>query len=82
MWKQMTLILPFMIAVSTVQAGSIEREPFHVSHFRGDVTVSLTVTSLNTSRILDYDFYVTISLTQSTVRVRSNTSTRELTPSM
>ena len=64
MWKRMTLILPFMIAVSTVQAGSIERQPFHVYHFRGDVTVSLTVTSLKTSRILDYDFDVTISLTQ------------------
>ncbi|MCF1450477.1 hypothetical protein FS815_27245 [Agrobacterium vitis] len=52
------------MAVSSIQAHSAERLPFHVSHFQDDVTVNLTVTSLHTSPVQDYDFDVTIGLTE------------------
>jgi hypothetical protein len=64
MWSRTILILPFAIVVSAIQAQSAERPPFHVSHFRDDVTVNLTVTSLQTSPVQDYDFDVTIGLTE------------------
>jgi len=64
MWSRKILILPFAIAASVIQARSAERPPFHVSHFQDDVTVNLTVTSLQTSPVQDYDFDVTIGLTE------------------
>ncbi|MCF1464181.1 hypothetical protein FS800_22240 [Agrobacterium vitis] len=64
MWSRKILILPFAIAASVIQARSAERLPFHVSHFQDDVTVNLTVTSLQTSPVQDYDFDVTIGLTE------------------
>ncbi|BCH57318.1 hypothetical protein RvVAR031_pl06490 (plasmid) [Agrobacterium vitis] len=64
MWSRTILILPLAMAVSSIQAHSAERLPFHVSHFQDDVTVNLTVTSLHTSPVQDYDFDVTIGLTE------------------
>lgn len=62
MWSRTILILPFAITASVIQAQSAERLPFHISHFQDDVTVNLTVTSLQTSPVQDYDFDVTIGL--------------------
>ncbi len=64
MWSRTILILLFAMAVSAIHAQSAERPPFHVSHFQDDVTVNLTVTSLETSPVRDYDFDVTIGLTE------------------
>ncbi|MCF1469859.1 hypothetical protein FS764_23590 [Agrobacterium vitis] len=64
MWSRTTLILPIAIAASVIQAQSAERLPFHVSHFQDDVTVNLTATSLQSSPVQDYDFDVTIGLTE------------------
>ncbi len=64
MWIRTILMLPFAMPVSAIQAQSAERPPFHVSHFQHDVTVNLTVTSLQTSPVQDYDFDVTIGLTE------------------
>lgn len=64
MWSRTILMLPFAITASVIQAQSAERPPFHVSHFQDDVTVNLTVTSLQTSPVQDYDFDLTIGLTE------------------
>lgn len=64
MWSRAILILPFVLPVAAISARSAERLPFHVSHFRDKLTVNLTVTSLQTSPAPDYDFDVTIGLTE------------------
>jgi hypothetical protein len=64
MWSRKSLILPFAMAISAIQAQSAERPPFHVSRFQDNITINLTVTSLQTSPVWDYDFDVTIGLTE------------------
>ncbi|WCJ66086.1 hypothetical protein RMS29_027140 (plasmid) [Agrobacterium rosae] len=65
-WRGLELNLnnPKQEDASVIQAQSAERPPFHVSHFRDNITVNLTVTSLLTSFVRDYDFDVTIGLTE------------------
>jgi hypothetical protein len=64
MWSRAIFLLPAAGISSVFAAQAAERPPFHVSHFQGDVTVNLTVTSLQTSPVQDYDFDLTIGLTE------------------
>ena len=64
MWSRAIFLLPAAVISSVFAAQAAERLPFHVSHFQDDVTVNLTVTSLQASPIQDYDFDVTIGLTE------------------
>ena len=58
------LPIPAAVISSVFAAQATELPPFHVSHFQDDVTVNLRVTSLQTSPVQDYDFDVTIGLTE------------------
>jgi len=64
MWSRAIFLLPAAVISSVFAAQAAERPPFHVSHFQDDVTVNLTVTSLQTSLVRDYDFDVTVGLTE------------------
>jgi len=64
MSRLIILLTSIGIALSLARAQGAERIPFHVSNFDDDVTVSLTITSVATSPESEYDFDVTIGLTE------------------
>jgi hypothetical protein len=63
MWNRIFLsAILSMVAPTSLLAT--ERIPFHVSHFPDDLTISLRVTALTISHTSDYDFDVSIGLTE------------------
>ncbi len=64
MWAR--LVNSALTATSLCFSSAIaaERQPFHISRFSGEVTVNLTVTSQQMSLVRDYDYDVTIGLTE------------------
>ena len=63
MWAKVTL-LAVIIAPAAASAG--ERSPFHTSSFPGDISVALTINEVTALREDDYDYEVTIGLSEKT----------------
>jgi hypothetical protein len=63
MWVRQ-VVFTVLATASLASAHAAERLPFHVSQFPGNVTVNLTVTSMQMSPIGDYDYEVIIGLTE------------------
>lgn len=56
------LAIPFLLMSS--MAGAQERQPFHVTHFSDDQTISLTIVASVASADVAYDYDVRIGLTE------------------
>lgn len=64
MWSRVIFLFPAAVISSVFSVQAAERRPFHVSHFSDNVVINLTVTSLQTSGTEEYDYDVTIGLTE------------------
>lgn len=62
MWIPTILIAAIATVLPVDRVQCAERRPFHVSQFDRGVTVNLTITTVVTSHVSEYDFDVTIGL--------------------